>query len=400
MKPIPLILDNGLFVNVAARMAQDTEVAYFSTWAKAFPNSREVAPGSGIKNVERVNDPVAFMLDGRASHVIITDLYLNDYARLATALELPCFATHDGSDLETDRWKLKEYLASKGLAVSESTEVEGLDELRKILEKEKDLYVKVSVFRGDLETYHHVDWESTEPEFYRWKVRFGPFGEKVRFILEQPIPDATEVGFDTFYRGGWVFPMFFGPEIKDGGYVGVQCHHIPDRYLPIMDALAEHFEKTGYNCFFSNEMRETKDEIYMTDATCRVPSPPGGALMASMSNFTDFVLNGAKPDFAGKVICEIVMKSPTVRDTWMRVKVPKELKGRVGLHNYCEIDGQIWIIPHESKYEEFGSACGWGDTIDEAREMALEVAKHIAGEGIYYDENVLDKAEEELGKVL
>jgi predicted RNase H-like HicB family nuclease len=165
-----------------------------------------------------------------------------------------------------------------------------------------------------------------------------------------------------------------------------------------MDALAEYFTKTNYNWFFSNEMRVRGKEVFMTDATCRVPSPPGGAMMASMANFTKFLLNGANPDWSGKVICEIVLKSDIVTDTWMRVRVPKELREALMLHNYCEIDGEIWVIPHESKYKEFGSACGWGDTLDEAREMAQEVAKQTKADGLFYDDHVLDKAEEELKK--
>lgn len=401
MKPIPLIIDNGLFVNMAARMAQDTEVAYYSSWQAAFPQSRELAPGSGLKNVLRVDEPIGFMLEGRTSYVIVPDLFLDGYEKLAKAMEIPCFATNGGSLLETDRWELKKYLESKGLPVNESWEVEGLDELRKILEKRKDLYVKVSAFRGDMETFHHVDWTSTEPEFYRWKVKFGPFGEKVRFIAETSIDDAVEVGIDTFFRNGeWVYPCFFGPEIKDGGYAGVMLDNTPKLYRPTMDALAEYFRQTDYSCFFSNEMRVRGKEVFMTDATCRVPSPPGGVLMASMSNFTDFLLKGIEPDYAGKVICEIVLKSDIVTDTWMRVQVPKELRHALMLHNYCEIDGKIWVIPHESKYKEFGSACGWGATLDEAREMAKEVASETKADGLFYDEHVLDKAEEELKKAL
>ena len=65
----PLILDNGIYVSLAARLAEETPVAYYTTELNAFPVSREMAPGTGIKNVERIDNPLEFMLAGKASHV-------------------------------------------------------------------------------------------------------------------------------------------------------------------------------------------------------------------------------------------------------------------------------------------------------------------------------------------
>jgi len=394
---IPLILDNGLYTSLAERMGRDGAVAYFSSWLNAFPQSREVAPGSGLKNVERVDDPLTFMLEGRASHIIVPDLYLDGYQALARAMELPCFGAGDGARLETDRWFLKEFLAEHGLPVIHSQQVEGLDALRDLLQKEDDRYIKVSVFRGDLETYHHVDWRRTEPQFNRWKVQFGAMGNKVRFIVEDPIPDARELGIDTFFRGGkWLEPFFFGPEIKDGGYAGKlsTMADMEKGVRQVMAALAAYFGQTGYDWFFSNEMRIRQSEVFMTDATCRIPSPPGGAMLASMRNFTKFLLEGDAPDWDGEWICEIILKSDTVKDSWMEVEIPPSMRGRMMLHNHCQIDGQTWIAPHDSKYVEFGSACGWGGSLDDAKAMALETAKAIAADGLYFDDHVLDKAEE------
>lgn len=397
---LPLVCDNGLFVSVAARLARDTPVAYFSSWHNAFPTAREFAPGTGIPNVERIDDPIQFMLDGKASHVIVPDLYLNGYERLARQLDIPVFGANSGTELETDRWHMAEYLDEHKQPVANAVEVVGLDELRKYLPKNPDKYIKVSVFRGDMETYHHTDWENSEPWFDKLKYRLGPLGNAVRFFVQDPIPSVCEVGIDTFYKGRWCSPMILGYEMKDAGYAGRLIDQLPEQFAPLFSALGKHFKKDQYNGFFSNEMRILKDgTIYMTDATCRAPSPPGGVMLAACNNFADVALDNADPDYGdAEYFCEVVLESEQVMESWMRVDFPKKFADRYAFHNYCVIDGKTWIIPHDSKYVEFGSALGWGKTLDTARGMALEAAEALKGDKVFYDKGVLDEAADEIAK--
>lgn len=393
----PLIIDNGLFSAMAARMGRDTEVAYFSTWGNAFPRSRETAPGTGIPNVERVDDPITYMLDGKASMVIVPDLYLNGIERLARQLKLPVFGAGEGTRLETDRWFLKEFLTQHDLPVIHSTEIEGLDRLRTYLRDKKDRFIKVSVFRGDLETHFYHDFESARMWFAKLYQDFGALANKIRFIVEEPIEGAVEVGIDTFYRDGAWLEGFTGIESKDAGYVGKT--EFPKFAAPVMEAFGDYFEECGYNSFFSVEMRKVGNYVYVTDATCRIPSPPGGAMMASMRNFTDFMLKDESPQYEGSVICEIVLKSDEARDQWVEVDIPKSVRDRIMLHNYCIIDGRTWVIPHDSKYVEIGSACGWGNSYEEASEMALDAAKAVKADGLRFDDHVLEKAEKDFGRL-
>lgn len=387
-----------MYVNLAARMARDTEVAYYSSWLNAFPQSQEMAPGSGIKNVTRVNDPIQFMLDNNASCVIVADQYLESYQELADAMELPALGPGRGTKLEQDRWLLKEYLEQHKLPVGPAVLIEGIDALEGYLRENDDKYIKVSTFRGDLETYHHETWDKTRPEFYRWALKFGALGKRIQFIVEDPIPDAKELGVDTYFRKGrFVLPCYYGQEIKDAGYVGYRIDQFDKGTKPIMDALAKYFAQSGYDWFFSNEMRIKDGDYYMTDATCRIPSPPGGAMMAAMKNFTAFMLKNEEPEKLPEYICEIILKSDVPSKGWMGVDIPKGMKDRVMMHNYCEVDGKTWAIPHDAKYVEFGSACGWG-SLEDACQMALETAQAIKADGLYFDDHVLEKAQEALGE--
>lgn len=405
--PKPLIIDNGLCVGFAARMARDMEVAYFSVWNNAFPRSREVAVGTGMKNIERVDDPITYFLDGKASHIIVPDLYLNGYENLAKHVEgFPLWGSGEGNRLELDRWFLKEWLEAHGCSVNESVEIEGIDALREYLDAHEDTHVKVSTFRGDWETNRAIYRHSWFPSLVE---RLGAIADRIRFIVEEDIPDAKEIGIDSFFQGGTlVEPFFYGPEIKDAGYAG-QLKTLADlskEELKIVHAISEYTEETQYANFFSNEMRELKDgRVYMTDATCRVPSPPGGVMMTAMRNFTKFVLETAEdgyptPDYGdAQWLCEIVLKSDHLEEHWLEVDIPPSMKERVALHNYCEVDGKTWVIPHDSGYVEFSSACGWGTSLDEAAEMALETANSLTAFHLYFDDDVLRKAEKQFEKL-
>jgi hypothetical protein len=338
------------------------------------------------------------MLEGNASHLVVLDLHLNGLEQLARELKIPVFGSGAGNHLETDRWFMANLLEEHQLPVIEQYQIEGLQQLEEYLKHEKDKFIKVSVFRGDLETFHFVDWESAQPWFNRLQVRFGPIGHLVRFIVQDPIPSACELGIDTYFSNGWMEPAILGCEIKDAGYAGRLIQTTPKALRPIFKVIGDYFASTGYNCFFSNEMRITEDgTVFMTDATCRVPSPPGGVMSQACGNFSQVVLKGEPPNYGeAKYFCEIVLKSDVVADDFLRVDFPK--KFFYAFHNYFVLDGKTWIIPHDSKYEEFGSALGWGAEPQQAAEMAEEAAEAVNADGLHFATDVLQKAREAMAK--
>ena len=391
--PKPLICDNGLYVSMAARLAGEMEIAYFSTWANAFPQSRELAPATGIPNVERVDDPISFILDGKASHVIVPDLYLDGIERLARQCEIPTFGSGAGNALETDRWGLKEFLSEHDLDVINSVQVKGIEEARKLIEKDPEKFVKVSVFRGDMETRSGEDFLT---EYDALKHRLGQLADSIIFIIEDPIDDATEIGIDTYFLRDHFAPSILGIERKDAAYFGWFPKESPGEFEGIVDALARHFYELDYNNFFSLEMRKNKHGLFVTDATCRIPSPPGGVMMAACQNFPDVVLKSANPDYGNaRYFCEIVLKSDWVAENWLKVTFPKKMADRLAFHNYMVKEGDLWIIPHDSKYKEFGSALGWGPTAESAKQTCIEAAESVKCNQLVFDSSELGKAEED-----
>ena len=377
-----LVLDNGLYPDVARRLAKSgASVGYFSTWGNSFPRSQEQAPAIGIPHVERVNDPIQ-ALAAHPGLVVVADLYLDDYEFLARQLEIPTVGANTGTQLETDRWRLKEVLSNAGLEVIQSVEIEGLENVRAYLQEHPDTYVKVSTFRGDMETRKAADWLV---EYHDLAARLGPFGSRMRFIVEDAIPDAIEVGLDGYYCGStWLEPFVVGVETKDATYWGAvvdSIERLPREVRKIVNVIGGIFKQCGYRGFFSNEMRILPDgRTFFTDATCRVPSPPGGVMMGACRNFAEVIRGLGKgvavaPDYAGRWLTEIVLKSDWVADRFLEVKVPSlEL---YTFHNYCVLDDRVWVIPHDSQMSEFGSALGWGDDLESAIRAATDAAEEV-----------------------
>lgn len=396
-----LVLDHGMFPEVARRLAQEGyEVGYFSPWANAFPQARDMQVGTGIDGVTRANEPLRAMMEG-PDLVVVTDLFLSDYAMAARALDLPVVGSGEGERIETDRWFLKEFLADNGLDVIKSVEIVGVEETYKYLLEHPDTFVKVSVFRGDMETRSAKTWLT---EYHDFRLKVGELGKYMRFIVEDEIPDAMEIGFDGFWCDGELLtPFLVGAEIKDAGYIGYVCDdasRLPAECQAIIKALGKYFAKTQYRSFFSNEMRVLPDgTTYMTDATCRVPSPPGGTIMRACQNF-GAVMRGlaagkpVAPDFGNaEYLSEIILKSAWGNDHFLEVTIPKGKRDDYAFHNFFQVDGKVWIAPHETRLLEFGSALGSG-SLEQATKAAEKAAEAADAHKLEYGEDTLAKARE------
>ena len=400
-----LIIDSGLYVSLAARLAEDVPVSYFDSEFSAFPVTRHTAPADGLTNVETIDDPINFMLSGAASHVVIPDLYHNDWGLLAKKLGIPLIASGKAEELETDRWKLMEFLEENNLPVIEAKEIEGIDKLGAYLAKPEntDKYIKISDYRGDLETEHHEDWETSQLNWFcALKQRLGAFGTKARFIVQDPIDSEVEVGIDTWFRGGeFATPMVIGVEEKDKSYFGVVVAQPPRMFLPILRPFGAYLAKRDYRNFWSNEMRVMKDgTVYFTDATHRLPWPPSGVMMAACRNFSKVLLEDAAPDYGDtKYLCEIIFCSEALSDQWIEVQFPVAMRRNYAFHRYCMVGEKTWIIPHDSGFKEFGSALGWGSTPEAAKSMCRKAAEALKGYQVKYDDG-LDEAEKDLRKVI
>jgi hypothetical protein len=402
MQQTALVVDNGLFVAVAMRLAKDGyKVLYYTPWENSSPLAREMAPGSGLEeqNVFRCNDRMEALSDG-VDLVVIPDLYHEGFQYFVEShSEVPVFGPGSGQKLENDRWFLKELLDKHGHDVIASEEIEGVENLQKFIAKKENAekIIKVSLLRGDMETF-----DPSKGSAVVWaddlKRRMGPIGSRVKFIAEDMIPDALEVGVDTFYRkGAMLGKPILGFEVKRSGvYLGTTDFSM-SRFKPLADTVGGFFASTNYDCFFSNEIRCTKHrEMYLIDATTRVPSPPGEVMLAAMKSFAD-VARGGAPDWEENLwFAEVGLYSDWLAEHYLEIEVPKEHRELFSFRCYCRIDGKDWAIPQDSRDSRIGSAFGFATTAKAAIEMADEVAKSVKAHQLDFDS--VDVALEEVEK--
>lgn len=212
-----LIYDaSGGFTHVAEAIAPSFgNVLYYSFYERGFPDVKDYLPGMGLDGIERVDD-----FDDALAHADICCFLDVSRPGLQERLRkegMPVWGAGRGSKLEQDREVLKAVLKECGLPVSPWRPVDGLDELREVLREKDDLWVKMSMWRSCLETYHHLSYFASQTWLDDLGVRLGPFQNSARFIVEEPIAgDACEVGLDGFQAAGKLLtPTLWGYEVKD-----------------------------------------------------------------------------------------------------------------------------------------------------------------------------------------
>ena len=98
---------------------------------------------------------------------------------------------------------------------------------------------------------------------------FGGVSEKIVFIVQEPIPDAVEVGYDGFsIDGKYPGKSFQGYELKNELYLGswLESDEMPEMVIRVNEAIAPVLKKLGYRNFIASEIR---DEFFI-DITPRL----------------------------------------------------------------------------------------------------------------------------------
>lgn len=389
------------FTHIArALVGQVRQVLYFSIWDLAFPRARDILPGVGIEGVERVPD--FFEALPRADWCLFTDVGNGGLQEYLRQLGIPVCGSGRASELERDRWLLKVAAREAGLTVSEGELVHGLEELRDVLSHDHQCFVKLSYFRGDCETYHHRTAASSRPWLDDLALKLGPAGEKLDFIVEDPIAGdpCVEIGVDSFCVDGQ-FPetTLWGYEVKDAAFLGFTTP-LPPLLLGLQEQLGHLLAVYGYRGPISTEFRVTPDAAYLIDLTCRFGSPPSELQSHLLTNLAEVLYGCAlgestEPVYRATYGAQLVMGSGWGAEHALGLEI--EHPDRVALHGHCLIDGQDFTVS-PSEIEEFGGAVGWGETADEAIKLATEAAEGVKAFRYEPRAGAFDEAKKAMGE--
>lgn len=391
-----LVYDHGLALEGAIKLANDGhDVAYFTPWQKDFPEHGLII-GSGFPKVERV-EKFTPALD-RADMLVCFDTYSVDRAMQARRAGKRVWCAREAEEFELDRIKMKKFQEARGLPTQPWQVIKGIDALLRFLmnDKNKKVWIKSSgKHRGLIETFFHEDWERTRSqEGGQLMVDFGPVGNDIDFLVEDPVGDC-EPGWDGFFaQGEHLEPAMIGYEDKDETYLGCVFDTTPEIFRRILKEMAPMLHENRASSMVSYEVRiDKKKDAYLIDPCFRAPHPPFACELEVFENFSDIITGHEDvPLYSHRYAAAIEVKSTWVESHHAQLEFDPKYRHLVKLSNAYMRDGKYWALPGTFNV---GICVGLGDTAKGAVAMAQKVASSFKCKGMYYDEasltNLLEK---------
>jgi len=401
---IACVIDSGgSYLSLALRLAKEYKLVYYTcpSWVDAYPKMNKAYIGYGYDNIETIESP--FEVFDEIDVWIFPDTYYGSFAQwLADQGEL-VWGSKLGEEMELQRDDLKKHMKKGKLPVNEFDVIKGMTNLRKYLEKNPDVYVKINKWRGTIETFYSKTYQLVKPELDEIEYKLGPLSEEIDFIVEKPV-NGLEAGYDGWtIDGQYPITCLSGVEIKDKAYAG---HIRPYEYITTYitdfnEVMADTFKKYAYRGFFSTETRIDNITPYMIDFTARCPCPPGDIYLEIFDNLGEIIYAGANgnvviPKNTKQYGVELLMESEWACHNFQPVYFPDKFAQSVKLKKAAKINDINFVIPQSYGSSDIGAIVGLGDSLQEAIKNVIEVADSIEGNGIVIRQDVLEEAQESL----
>ena len=404
-----LVYDHaGLYVHVALALAKGFDrVLYFSEWRDAFSTSKGRLIGDGFEEIERIRDFEVGI--GESDIVVFPDMGRYSLQEYLRSQGLPVWGMGQAEMLEDDKIFFHHWLMSrKALPKPEMWQIEGVEALEQFMRDQEDRFIK-SNDRGDFETYHHRNWKLSEPWFHDLMAKIGPYKNVVEMIAQAPV-EGIEVGYDGYLIDGDYPPTAqLGFECKNKGYIArlLPYSDLPEPIILVCQEVAEwahqelEFNSRG---MFSSEVRLKDAKTgYFIDPTMRFGIPPSSCQSVAWQNWAEIMWNGARGvlvdiDCPYRYVAELELSSDWAAQHFMPVYWPKEHDGLVTLTRWHRFEGNNYVVPTGSMEgsANVGAAIGMGNTMEEAEQMAIEVAESIEAFDVTFDAAAFEKLDKEL----
>ena len=199
------VIDNGLFADMAATLARSFGRVYLKTpWERTAPVSTERRVGEGLKDVEVIDSLWPYV--EKCDLFVFTDLNYGDLQEYLAEQGKRVWGARSAEMIETDRILSRKILKKAGIKVPPYTVVKGVAALRDHLKDHPDRFVKIPFTRGDAETFRAESYELVEPRIDELEFHLGPEKHSMQFVVETPIEDAIELGYDGYcIDGEWPY---------------------------------------------------------------------------------------------------------------------------------------------------------------------------------------------------
>lgn len=403
-----LICEHGLFQPLAHRLAKDYEkVLYFRPWIASFSHPNDFYVGSGYDHAERIESYEQYFDDENVTWVF-PDLHFAPLQAWLRSKGRAVWGAGNGEELELMRGEVKDLMKEIGLPVKPWAVVEGMKALRDHLKEHENVFVKISKVRGLTETFCSPSYELVKPKLDAIEHELGGLAEVQEFVVEEPVDDAAEVGYDGWCINGQ-FPNLaqVGVEKKDACYGGkiIPYASLPSQVRDVNTALAPIMKGYGYCGFFSTEIRVGKDKKpYLIDVTARHASPAGESLLELVDNIAEIIEAGANGELVQikakhKYVAQAMLISEFAEENWLPVSIPKEIREHVHLYHSCRVGEMEYVVPMELDMSQIGSVTAAGNTPAEAIKLCKEYVEQIEAFGLKDSCDKMEEAFKELDKV-
>ncbi len=385
MKPIQeahvCVIDAGTFVPLADVLSKSFgKTSYYSPFEEEFLKLGRCVIGDGCEGFERVDEYMDPDFFNTVDLWVFPDIGYGGFQRYLRSLGKLVWGSMGASDLELFRTRFLTVIHQQGLPVVKSVRCVGLTELSEHLKHVENKWVKLNRYRGDMETWHHIDYTHSQRMLEHLAFVFGPMKDHVVFVVQDPIEGdddspVLEVGYDGWTVDG-EFPAYSyqGYELKNQLYLGslLASDELPDEVAFVNSKMAPVLREYGYRNFWATEIRIKDGVPHFIDPTARMAGQTMEHLHETCTNLAEVIYQGAAgelvvPEFSSPFAAEATLHYTAETDGgWKTLVVPESVRPWVKLYRYCCVDGVYQFPPHKS--DELGIVAGAGESVEEAIE--------------------------------
>lgn len=350
-----LVYDTGLSLEHALRLAKDgNTVYYFTYFANAFPKFQDFSIGLGFEDEGLIKIKHFWDYIDKVDYIVSFDIGAGDIMHyLKQVTDKPIFSAGKGELLEENRFMMRQIQKKIGLPLQKTVRVKGITALREFLKKNDNKYVKLDIFRGDVDSFYAKDYESSEMILDEIESAFGAFKEQKEFIIEDYIEAITEFGADVFFNSQqFIKPYLFGREMSKASYIGKFSDDIPSILQNTLDKLTPVLKKYDYRGAFSTEERiVSTTKGYLIDICTRLPFPLSAGYTTAIKNYTELIFAVAEGKSitiqpAAKYMVTLPLESQHGEKNWVRLDFDKKLRdeGKIKLRCATKIKGKYYMV--------------------------------------------------------
>lgn len=408
------VYDFGLFVDLAVKLAESFgKVYYFTEWQDDFSNWNEYKIATNLPNVERCHN--FFDIVHECDLFVFPDVGKGDLQEYLKSIGKLVYGSGHAENIEIFRSRFNKLKRELGLPEIPCTEFNALSDMREFLKDKENVFIKIDTFRGAMETERFLSMKLNEAFLDRLEHTIGFIKDDpcIRFMVEEPISNAIEIGTDLpCVNGHYSDKIFYGIEIKGEAYMGLfsDFYKVPKPVKDVNDKLTPVLEAYGYTGGLSTEVRVTEDEKigYFIDICCRSGNPPTACQMEILENLPEAIYGAAMGIVVQltskyKYACQLQIHSSWAEEEPVAIEFPEKYRQWVKLKHWTVKEteyGKVdYFIPNSKKLSSVAAVVGVGQTMDEANDMCKKIASTLKGKGLEYRKEALDEAKKEIEKM-